>query len=96
KNLGMQYLIEVDDHELKISQHGGPAYQAVLKVSFIHPTLEEKDFNINATADGNGTYRIGLSEAISGPWNVRLEGFDASWRIQQRIEIHDDVEYWLN
>ncbi|ARD22353.1 MULTISPECIES: FixH family protein [Shewanella] len=96
KNLGMQYLVEVDDHELIISQHGGPAYTAALKVSFIHPTIEEKDFNINATADGEGNYRIGLSNAISGPWNVRLEGFDASWRIQQRIEITDDVEYWLN
>ncbi|WP_144207845.1 FixH family protein [Shewanella donghaensis] len=96
KNLGMQYLIEVDDQELVITQHGGPEYRAALSVSFIHPTQEEKDFKINATADGNGAYRIGLSEAISGAWNVRLESFDASWRIQQRIEIADDVEYWLN
>ncbi|MCC4831859.1 FixH family protein [Shewanella sp. 10N.7] len=96
KNLGMQFLVEVDDHELKISQHGGPEYRAALQVSFIHPTLEDKDFRINATADGNGDFRIGLSEAISGPWNVRLQGFDNSWRIQQRIDIQDDVEYWLN
>ncbi len=96
KNLGMQFLIEVHDHELKISQHGGPEYRAALQVSFIHPTLEDKDFRINATADGNGDFRIGLSEAISGPWNVRLQGFDNSWRIQQRIDIQDDLEYWLN
>ncbi|MBR9727276.1 FixH family protein [Shewanella intestini] len=96
KNLGMQFLVKVEEHQLIITQHGGPQYKAALQVSFIHPTLEDKDFNVNATADGTGAYRIALSNAITGPWNVRLEGFDNSWRIQQRVVINDDVEYWLN
>ncbi|WP_394131690.1 FixH family protein [Shewanella maritima] len=96
KNIGMQFLVEVHDDELLITQHGGPEYKAALSVRFFHPTLADRDFNVNTTANAKGTYRIALSDAISGPWEVRLEGYDNTWRIQQRIEIKDDIEYWLN
>ncbi|QBF84606.1 cytochrome C oxidase Cbb3 [Shewanella maritima] len=96
KTIGMQYLVTVDDHQLVLSQQGGPEYGAALTVDFFHPTLEDKDFEVLATADAKGNYKIALQESISGPWEVRLESFDGKWRIQQRIDIQDDVEYWLN
>ncbi|AZG73334.1 FixH family protein [Shewanella livingstonensis] len=96
QQIGMKFLVTVADQELKITQQGGPEYRAALNVQFYHPTIEEKDFSLNATADANYVYHIPLDAAITGPWEVRIEGFDAKWRIQQRIDIKDDVEYWLN
>lgn len=96
QQIGMKFLIKVNDESLLITQQGGPEYRAALNIKFYHPTIEEKDFNVQATADANYVYRIPLTEAISGPWEVRIEGFDGKWRIQQRIDIKDDVEYWLN
>jgi hypothetical protein len=96
QQIGMKFLVTVADQELKITQQGGPEYRAALNVQFYHPTIEEKDFSLNATADANYVYHIPLDSAITGPWEVRIEGFDAKWRIQQRIDIKDDVEYWLN
>ncbi|GGP55211.1 hypothetical protein GCM10009347_22490 [Shewanella algicola] len=96
QQIGMKFLIKVNDESLLITQQGGPEYRAALNIKFYHPTIEEKDFNVQATADANYIYRIPLTDAISGPWEVRIEGFDGKWRIQQRIDIKDDVEYWLN
>ncbi|GIU25146.1 FixH family protein [Shewanella sp. MBTL60-007] len=96
KQLGMNYLLEFDDEYVEISQQGGEKYLAALSVSFFHPTLEERDFSQIVTADANGIYRIDLTQAIEGPWEVRIEGFDQSWRIQQRVTLVDDQQYWLN
>jgi len=96
QQIGIKFLVKVGDKEVQITQHGGPQYRAALNVRFYHPTMADKDFNLHATADANYIYHIPLTDAISGPWEVRLEGFDAKWRIQQRINIKDDVEYWLN
>ncbi|GIU26384.1 FixH family protein [Shewanella schlegeliana] len=96
KHLGMNYLLEFDDKYVEISQQGGEKYLAALSVSFYHPTLEERDFSQIVTADANGVYRIDLTQSIEGPWEVRIEGFDQSWRIQQRVTLVDDQQYWLN
>ncbi|MDR8523867.1 MULTISPECIES: FixH family protein [Shewanella] len=96
KQLGMNYLLEFDDKYVEISQHGGDTYLAALSISFFHPTLAERDFSQIVTADANGIYRIDLEQPISGPWEVRIEGYDQTWRIQQRVTLKDDQEYWLN
>ncbi|ABZ76760.1 conserved hypothetical protein [Shewanella halifaxensis HAW-EB4] len=96
KQLGMNYLLEFDDKYVEISQQGGENYLAALSVSFYHPTLEERDFSQIVTADANGVYRIDLNQAIEGPWEVRIEGYDQTWRIQQRVTLKDDQQYWLN
>ena len=96
KQIGMQFLAKVIDNELIITQEGGPEYRAALNVQFFHPTLADKDFSTNATTDANYHYRIALAEHIQGPWEVRIEGFDGKWRIQKRVEIKDDIEFWLN
>ena len=96
KQIGMKYLVSIDDNLIEITQHGGPAYTAALNVHFYHRTLEQHDLKLKVTADGSGIYRIPLDESIAGPWEIRLESFDGEWRIQQRIDITDNVEYWLN
>ncbi|QLE85587.1 MULTISPECIES: FixH family protein [Shewanella] len=96
KQLGMQYELLVDDNKLTLTQHGGEAYLAALTVQFFHPTIKERDFNQVVTADGNQQYQIALEQPLTGAWDVRIEGFDKSWRIQKRLEIRDDSQYWLN
>lgn len=96
KQLGMQFSLEQNHQEVLLTQHGGPAYQAALKVEFYHPTLAEKDLKLTVTADANHVYRITLPDVLTGPWEVRLEGFDAKWRIHQRVELKDNVQLWLN
>ena len=96
KQLGMQFSMTVDDNEVHITQHGGADYKAGLLVEFYHPTLSERDFKHLVSADGSGVYRIKLEQPISGPWEVRLESYDHQWRIQQRLNIQDEAQYWLN
>ena len=96
KQLGMQWQLEQNNHELLFTQHGGPAYQAALKVEFYHPTIAERDIKATVTADANHVYRITLPDVLTGAWEVRLEGFDGKWRIHQRVELKDSVKLWLN
>ncbi|MBV7315694.1 FixH family protein [Shewanella sp. NIFS-20-20] len=96
KQIGMQFTLNVNDNELIITQQGGPEYQAALNVRFYHPTLEDRDMQLMATSDANGAYRFTMDTNPSGAWEVRLEGFDAKWRIQKRLDLRNNGEYWLN
>ncbi|AQS36110.1 hypothetical protein Sps_00921 [Shewanella psychrophila] len=96
KQLGLQFEMLVDHNTLTISQHGGEPYLAALNVEFFHPTIKARDFTQVVTADGNQVYRIALDGPITGSWEVRLDGYDRKWRIQKRLEITDDGQYWLN
>ncbi|QYJ80457.1 FixH family protein [Shewanella acanthi] len=95
KQIGMQWQLE-QHQQLLLTQHGGPEYQAALKVEFYHPTIADKDIKLTVTADANRVYRITLPEVLTGAWEVRLEGFDGKWRIHQRVELKDNVQVWLN
>ncbi|MCG9696675.1 FixH family protein [Shewanella sp. Isolate11] len=96
RQLGLQFELLVNDYELTITQHGGESYLAALRVHFFHPTIQARDFDQIATADGAQIYRLKLDEPIKGAWEVRLESFDNSWRIQKRLEITSNNSYWLN
>ncbi|WP_076411568.1 FixH family protein [Shewanella sp. UCD-KL12] len=96
KQLGLQFEMLVDHNTLAITQHGGEAYTAALNVEFFHPTIQARDFTKMVPAGGDQVYRIELEEPITGSWEVRLDGFDRKWRIQKRLEIKDDGQYWLN
>ncbi|MCG9722822.1 FixH family protein [Shewanella sp. Isolate7] len=96
KQFGLQFELHLAKDEITLTQHGGEPYAAALNVEFYHPTLQEKDFGQVATADGNMVYHIKLNTPIQGSWEVRLEGYDRSWRIQKRLELKDNQQYWLN
>ncbi|EDQ02293.1 FixH family protein [Shewanella benthica] len=96
KQLGLQFEMIVDNNTLTITQHGGEPYLAAMNVEFFHPTIEARDFTQVVTADGNQVYRISLDKPIIGSWEVRLDGYDRKWRIQKRLEITDNGQYWLN
>ncbi|MBE8167958.1 MAG: FixH family protein [Shewanella sp.] len=94
--MGLQFSINVLDDEVLIKQHGGESYKAALNVEFYHPTIKKKDFNLLASADGSNTYHIALEEPLEGEWEVRIESYDKSWRLQKRFALTSGVERWLN
>ncbi|WP_025820359.1 FixH family protein [Shewanella marina] len=96
KQLGMQYSFTMSGNQIVISQHGGPEYNTALKIAFYHPTIAERDFEQMVTADTNRNYRIDLAEPLTGAWEVRLESYDSTWRIHQRINIAPEQVFWLN
>ncbi|QDF67045.1 FixH family protein [Shewanella sp. SNU WT4] len=96
KQLGMQFNLKVVNEQLIITQHGGPEYRAALNVRFYHPTIAERDLQLMATSDASGAYRVTMDDMVNGAWEVRLESYDAKWRIQQRLQLANNGEYWLN
>lgn len=96
KQIGMKYFLEQANNEILLTQQGGPAYQAALKIEFYHPTLADRDMKLTATADASNVYRIATPTTLTGPWEVRLESYDGKWRIHQRVELNDHVQIWLN
>lgn len=96
KQIGMNFLLSVNKKQLQITQEGGPEYLAGLSVKFYHPTIEEKDFSLLATADANKIYRINLENDIAGTWEVRLESYDSKWRIHRKLKLINNQQYMLN
>ncbi|VEF26155.1 Uncharacterized protein conserved in bacteria [Shewanella baltica] len=96
KQIGMNFLLEQTNNEILLTQQGGPASQAALKVEFYHPTIADRDIKLTATADASNVYRITVPATLFGPWEVRLESYDGKWRIHQRVELKDHVQLWLN
>lgn len=50
-----------------------------------HPTLAERDISAMLTADANGDYRFQSDHDLTGKWQLRIEPFDKSWRLQKTI-----------
>ncbi|GIU12347.1 FixH family protein [Shewanella glacialipiscicola] len=96
KQIGMNFSLEQSGNEILLTQHGGPTYQAALKVEFYHPTLADRDIKLTATADASNVYRITVPVTLTGPWEIRLESYDSQWRIHQRVQLKDHVQLWLN
>lgn len=94
--LGLQFSVTIKGNQALIQQHGGKPYNAALNIEFYHPTIKERDFKVLAVADGNLIYRVTLPRAITGDWQVRLQSFDNSWRLQKRLTLSDGAERWLN
>ena len=53
KQIGMNFLLEQTNNEILLTQQGGPASQAALKVEFYHPTIADRDIKLTATADAS-------------------------------------------
>ncbi|WP_338049509.1 FixH family protein [Parashewanella hymeniacidonis] len=94
--MGLQFSITVEGNKVLIKQHGGEPYKAALNVEFYHPTIQERDYKELAVADGNSNYRITFPRPVQGDWQIRLESFDHTWRLQKRFTLDDGVERWLN
>ncbi|WP_261817357.1 FixH family protein [Vibrio gallicus] len=72
-----QIIIELDKGVL--------ANYPALNVEFSHRTLPDRDFNVLATANASGVYKIELESPLNGPWFIELMPHDQKWLIQGRM-----------
>lgn len=87
QKLGMRFALQLKDNELIIKPTGIEKVFPLLNVSFFHPTLEEKDFYLALTPDGNGYFRHRFDQEINGKWKLTLTSFKDNWKIQDTINL---------
>lgn len=62
-----------------------PKELASVIVSFYHPTQVVKDINLMATMRGDGLYTANLPENMKGKWQVTIEPYNKTWKVQKTI-----------
>ncbi|ABM02777.1 conserved hypothetical protein [Psychromonas ingrahamii 37] len=58
-----------------------------IQLFLYHSTQAERDLSQLLTADGSGRYRYQSEQLLSGKWQIRIEPFDKSWRLQKRVAL---------
>jgi hypothetical protein len=87
QKLGMRFGLKLVNNELIIKPTGIEKSFPLINISFFHPTLEEKDFYLALTPDGNGYFRHRFDHNISGKWKITLTPFENHWKIQDTISL---------
>lgn len=87
QKLGMRFALKVANNELVIKPTGIEKIFPLINISFFHPTLEQHDFSLSLTPDGNGYFRHTFDHDISGKWKITLTPFENHWKIQDTISL---------
>ena len=81
------FSLKFSNNQLVIKPTGIEKVFPLLNVKFIHPTLENKDFYLALTPDGNGYFRESFDYDISGKWKVTISSFENTWKINEVISL---------
>ncbi|SDJ27628.1 hypothetical protein SAMN04488540_106159 [Ferrimonas sediminum] len=95
RNLGVVFELTQQNDTLYLIQHGGPSDGAAIEVEFHHTTLPRHDRIMMLTQDASGRYPVPAEELVNGNWQVMIDAFDQSWRLQQRIALPVDQSVWF-
>jgi len=87
QKLGMRFSLKLVEHDLVIKPTGIEKVFPLLNVSFFHPTLEEKDFSLSLTPDGNGYFRHQFDQPVTGKWKITITPYENNWKIQDTIGL---------
>ncbi len=87
QKLGMRFSLKLENNELIIKPTGIEKVFPLLNVNFVHPTLEDNDFYLALTPDGNGHFRYQFDESIKGKWHLTVSSFENTWKIQNTIYL---------
>jgi hypothetical protein len=87
QKLGMRFALQLKDNELIIKPTGIEKIFPLLNLNFFHPTLEEQDFYLSMTPDGNGHFRHKFDKEVTGKWKVTLSSFENTWKIQDTVNL---------
>ena len=87
QKLGMKFGLKLDNNELVIRPLGIEKEFPVINANFYHPTLQEKDFSLALTPDGNGDFRHHFEQSVAGKWRLTLSSFENNWKIQATIAL---------
>ena len=66
QKLGIRFALKLTNNELVIKPTGIEKTFPLLNVNFYHPTLEDKDFYLALTPDGNGYFRKTFDHPVNG------------------------------
>jgi len=87
QKLGMKFSLKLANNELVIVPTGIDKEFPLLNVTFFHPTLEEKDFHLALTPNGNGNFRHQFDHLVEGKWRITISSFEKNWKIQNTISL---------
>ena len=87
QKLGIRFALQLKENQLIIKPTGIEKTFPLLNVNFFHPTLEERDFYLALTPDGNGYFRHRFEDEVSGKWKLTLSPFEGHWKIQDTIVL---------
>ena len=90
QKLGMRFALKLSNNELIVKPTGIEKSFSLINISFFHPTLEEKDFFLALTPDGNGYFRHRFDNEVLGKWKITLTPFENHWKIQETISLPQD------
>jgi len=79
-------LITQSGNELIINL-SGVEEKSSIHLFLFHSTLSKRDLSQLLTADGNGNYRYHPEQSLQGKWQMRIEPFDKSWRLQNSVTL---------
>lgn len=65
----------------------GEQDKSSIRLFLYHSTQAERDLSQLLTADARGHYRFQSEQLLTGKWQVRIEPFDKSWRLQKWITL---------
>jgi hypothetical protein len=82
EKLGINFDLKANDKELVLKPTGIEKTFPLLNVHFYHSTLDERDFEVKLTPDGNGYFRLPLEQELTGKWTLTITPFDSSWKLQ--------------
>jgi len=87
QKLGIRFALKLTDNELVIKPTGIEKTFPLLNINFYHPTLEDKDFYLALTPDGNGYFRKTFDQPVEGKWKITIAPFENHWKIQNTIYL---------
>lgn len=87
QKLGMRFALKLEDNELIVKPTGIEKIFPLINLNFVHPTLEDRDFYLALTPDGNGYFRHQFDQEITGKWKLTVSSFEDNWKIQDTISL---------
>ncbi|MFT6984584.1 MAG: hypothetical protein ACJAT7_000381 [Psychromonas sp.] len=79
-------LVTQIDNELIIHLNGVKDSSSI-NLSLFHSTLANRDISLLLTADGKGDFHFSSDADLKGKWQLRIEPFDKSWRLQKTVTL---------
>lgn len=86
QSLNISAQLQQTDNQFVISLQGVNDNSSIF-FSLFHSTLAEQDIAVLLTADGEGRYRYSAESNLQGKWQLRIEPFDKSWRLQETVNL---------
>jgi len=87
QKLGIRFSLKLAEHDLVIKPNGIEKVFPLLNIRFFHPTLEEKDFSLSLTPDGNGYFRHRFDQPVTGKWKITITPYENTWKILDTIGL---------